>query len=274
MPNRMLKDWTNSEKMKNVSTECERLFIRLIMKADDFGCFYAEPSLVRAHCFPLILESIKEKEIKRWLIQLNETDLIRIYSSSGMKYLYIPNYDQRLRATSRKYPAPPADIVTADPPTSHGQSDNKMSAPEKGRELEEEEKGREGKSTRILKKQLEEIVKTGDGKVITWSQMPGPDHTGLTLPDLKVKAAIELLHIAKNTLATSEQILGLWEVFKIQNFTGSKFYGAPADTHSHFINWVKSQPIADIQKKIKESKPLSDHRQSQARAQMNELYGE
>jgi len=37
MPNRILRDWTDSDRVNSLSAEAERLFIRLIMKADDYG---------------------------------------------------------------------------------------------------------------------------------------------------------------------------------------------------------------------------------------------
>jgi hypothetical protein len=35
----------------------------------------------------------------------------------------------------------------------------------------------------------------------------------------------------------------LWEIFKIQNLTGEKYYKSENEVYSHFINWVKTQKI-------------------------------
>ena len=53
MPSRILRDWTDSLRFDGLSAEAERLFTRLIMKADDYGRFHADPRLLRAGCFPL-----------------------------------------------------------------------------------------------------------------------------------------------------------------------------------------------------------------------------
>jgi hypothetical protein len=53
MPTRILRDYTDSAAFDGLSAEGERLFIRLLMKADDFGRFHANPKLVKALCFPL-----------------------------------------------------------------------------------------------------------------------------------------------------------------------------------------------------------------------------
>lgn len=63
------------------------------------------------------------------------------------------------------------------------------------------------------------------------------------LPEMKVNAVIQLFKITKDTTATPEQILGLWEVFKIQNLTGKKYYQNNDAVYSHFINWSKTQKI-------------------------------
>jgi hypothetical protein len=75
-----------------------------------------------------------------------------------------------------------------------------------------------------------------------WIQFPGPEQFDLALPDDKAKAALELI-ILTGTKAEKEHIEKLWEVFKIQNFTGRKFYQSANEVFSHFINWSKTQKI-------------------------------
>lgn len=53
MPKRLLRDWTDSERMALLSAEAEALFARIIMKADDWGVFYGDPARLLAYCFPL-----------------------------------------------------------------------------------------------------------------------------------------------------------------------------------------------------------------------------
>ena len=52
MPNRILRDWTDSEPVNSLSVHAERLFVRLIMKADDYGRLTDHPKLLRAMLFP------------------------------------------------------------------------------------------------------------------------------------------------------------------------------------------------------------------------------
>jgi uncharacterized protein YdaU (DUF1376 family) len=60
---------------------------------------------------------------------------------------------------------------------------------------------------------------------------------------VKLGAACELLKISKGIDATTEQVEGLWEIFKIQNLTGEKYYSSVNEIHSHFINWIKNQNV-------------------------------
>lgn len=105
MPNRILRDWTDSFRFEKLSAESERMFIRLIMKADDYGRFHAEPRLIKAGCFPL-LEDLKTKQIERWINELCEHKLVFCYEVNTRKFLVICNYGQRLKISKAKFPAP------------------------------------------------------------------------------------------------------------------------------------------------------------------------
>jgi hypothetical protein len=74
--------------------------------------------------------------------------------------------------------------------------------------------------------------------------MPLPANVG-PLPEVKVAAAIEFYWHVKRVRLVTTQISGLWEIFKIQNLTGKKYYADEGDVHSHFINWIKSQDIPE-----------------------------
>ena len=105
MPNRMLRDWTDSQKFDGISAESERLFLRLIMKADDFGRYYGDTRLIRAHCFPL-LDNLRPNDLNRLLDDLSNRQLILRYEVQGRKFLAIVNYGQRLRSSRAKFPPP------------------------------------------------------------------------------------------------------------------------------------------------------------------------
>ena len=105
MPNRILRDWTDSKNIDKLTFEEEVIFTRLIMKADDFGKFHADPLIVRSLIFPR-RESVKTPTIEKALLRLQSLSIIKLYSINGDKYLQINNFDQRLRLKHSKFPDP------------------------------------------------------------------------------------------------------------------------------------------------------------------------
>lgn len=105
MAQRLLRDWTDSEKMNSLSQGAECLFVRLMMKADDFGSFHANPKLVKSLCFPL--KDYRESDITRWMNELQKSGLIAFYEAESKRYLNILNFGQRLRNMRNAFPQPP-----------------------------------------------------------------------------------------------------------------------------------------------------------------------
>lgn len=107
MPNRILRDWTDSLKFEQLSAEGERLFTRLLMKADDYGRFHADPRLIKAACFPL--SDIVTSQVEKWLVELASVKLVFRYSAEGREYLAVVNFSQRLKDSVPKFPPPPGE---------------------------------------------------------------------------------------------------------------------------------------------------------------------
>lgn len=104
MPNRIIRDWTDSLIIDSLKPEEEVLFVRLIMKADDHGNFHANSKMIKSLCFPL--KDIRLSDIDRWLGSLEATGLIRKYEAKGTQFLNIINFGQRLRQKKRMFPDP------------------------------------------------------------------------------------------------------------------------------------------------------------------------
>lgn len=117
----MLRDWTDSEAVNNLSVNAERFFTRLIMKADDFGRFYGDPCLLRSWLYPRIIDKVKEKEISKFIDECQKQGLVTVYEIDGKLYLEIKEFGQRLRSMKSKFPSPkvkndghPADTCQTD----------------------------------------------------------------------------------------------------------------------------------------------------------------
>ena len=88
MPSRIIKESiTTSESLSEVSAEAERLFWRLVVKADDFGLYYGNPRILASMCFPL--DPPKEQRIRAWLDELVAAGMVGTYTSDedGKKYI-------------------------------------------------------------------------------------------------------------------------------------------------------------------------------------------
>lgn len=114
MPNRILRDWTDSFTINSLDAHAERFFTRLIMKVDDFGAFHADTRLLKSYLFPL-LPDIRETDITRWLAACEKAGLVRCYvDGKSRKYLQILNFKQRMRQQVAKFPQPEGNQIPAD----------------------------------------------------------------------------------------------------------------------------------------------------------------
>jgi hypothetical protein len=110
MPRRMLRDWTNSEQVDKLTWQAEVLFTRLIMKADDYGRFYADPRLIKASLFPRRLDRVRDADISRWLTECQESGLIAVYEAQSKTYLEIKNFGQKKVHMKADYPPPEIEV--------------------------------------------------------------------------------------------------------------------------------------------------------------------
>ena len=109
MPERMLRDWTDSEAVDKLSWQAECLFVRLIMKADDYGRYHGNPKLLRSLLFPL-KDGLRDADISRWIAECETAGLLRVYTDkvSGKPFIEIRKFGQRVKeCTKSKFPEPP-----------------------------------------------------------------------------------------------------------------------------------------------------------------------
>lgn len=103
MPSRVIREgWIESTAINGLSAHAERFFLRLCLKADDFGRYIGDPTLLRSNLFPLV--NTRTAEIVRWLQECERADLIRCYTIKQKDYIEIPKFKQRLREMRSKFP--------------------------------------------------------------------------------------------------------------------------------------------------------------------------
>ena len=108
MPNRVIKESIKCSPQIDALTWFEEVvFYRLIVTADDYGCFDGRPIVIKNSLFPT-KDSVTVKSIESALSHLASVGLIYRYESNGMPYLAFPSWErhQRVRNKHRKYPQP------------------------------------------------------------------------------------------------------------------------------------------------------------------------
>ena len=147
MPNRILKESiVTSCEIDQLAPQEEVFFYRLLVVCDDFGRQDARPSVLRAKCFPLRLDRVKDKDVQKWLQSLATVGLVELYTVEGKQYVQVAKWHkhQQRRAKHSKFPGP-EDVVPE-----HESSCNHMHAnvPEESRNrgIEESESGIQSQS--------------------------------------------------------------------------------------------------------------------------------
>ena len=105
MPNRILRDWTDSFLVHELNADEERFFVRLLMKADDFGRFHGDGKLLNANLFPL--HDFERQEVEKWRDKCQQVGLVNVYQDDrGRTFLEVKNFNQRTRQQASKFPDP------------------------------------------------------------------------------------------------------------------------------------------------------------------------
>ena len=96
MPNRIIKDaiWT-SPNFNELSVQAERHFYRVLMLADDYGCFESTPAVVRGICYPL-QESIRRADIEKWQQELSDKGILQKLIDGGHGKWFVSNRGKQL----------------------------------------------------------------------------------------------------------------------------------------------------------------------------------
>ena len=106
MPNRILREGIlTSERVEMLNWAEEVFYRRLMSVVDDYGRYYARPSLILAACYPLLLKKVSDSDIEKWLSACENAALVRVYpASDGKRYLQLLDFKQQVRATVSKFP--------------------------------------------------------------------------------------------------------------------------------------------------------------------------
>ena len=120
MPNRILRDWTDSHAVNDLSAEEERFFTRLLMKADDFGRFHGQDRLLNANLFPL--HKFDDELVAEWCNACVSAGILQRYTDGkNRQYIEVLNFKQRTRQQISKFPNPNDGHMTVNGRSHDGQ---------------------------------------------------------------------------------------------------------------------------------------------------------
>ena len=108
MPSRVIKETIKTSKNVNALSDFQfRVWIHLILSADDYGRGNADPELVKNLAFPR-RKGITEKQLFDALHVLANMGMVSLYEVEGEPYYYFPKWSehQRVRQKVSKFPAP------------------------------------------------------------------------------------------------------------------------------------------------------------------------
>lgn len=110
MPSRIIRDgWLESQHINALKPDEECFYLRLCLRADDFGRYHANPFLLKSNLFPL-KENVRSTDIPRLLAACQKAGLVRCYEADAKPFLEIAKFGQRIKEGSRsKFPAPPPE---------------------------------------------------------------------------------------------------------------------------------------------------------------------
>jgi len=96
-----------SKKINAVSEGAENLYYRLYLVCDDFGCFFADPKIIKGKAYTL--RKISIEKIKKRMRELADIKLIKLYEIDGEMYymvLKFNTYQKFRRDIMRKHMVP------------------------------------------------------------------------------------------------------------------------------------------------------------------------
>lgn len=115
MGSRVIKDTIKTSRNVNALSDFQfRVWIHLILSADDYGRGSADPELVKCLAFPR-RKGITEKQLADALHVLANTGMVNLYEVDGEPYFYFPKWGehQRVRTKVSKYPDPEGENAVA-----------------------------------------------------------------------------------------------------------------------------------------------------------------
>ena len=107
-----------SFRVDKLSLGGEVFYRRLMSKVDDYGRYDAHPVLLVSACFPTRVDTVKPKDVEKWLAECMAAELLHVYEVNKKMYLQLIDWKQQIR-TDSKFPAPDEQMLSKCTSTVH-----------------------------------------------------------------------------------------------------------------------------------------------------------
>lgn len=113
MPNRMLREGIlKSPRIAKLGWPEEVFYRRLMSVVDDHGRYHADEGMLRAACYPRLLNKVSDSDIGKWLAICAGAALVRVYpAQDGERYLQMLDFHQQIRSAKSKFPEPSVECA-------------------------------------------------------------------------------------------------------------------------------------------------------------------
>lgn len=215
--------------------------------ADKEGRFKWKPTELKLDILPY-----DELDFEKVLQCLIDFEFIKKYVVDGKQYGLIPTFKehQRITGTEKNYESKLPEF-NGNTMESHDVSIENTSNTQEKSQIIDNQTAFQDDSIETLRQVGKEYKKGEKRKEYkkgeNFNTMPFAENFN-GIPENKIGASIELVRITKSVDINKKNVQDLWEVFKVQNLTGTKYYSDEEAVYSHFINWIKIQNFKEIKK--------------------------
>lgn len=88
-----------------------------------------------------------------------------------------------------------------------------------------------------------ENVIANETKVLANGFFAGENNMSMALSELQIGTSIQYLHVGRQIKADRNLILNLWQIFKVKEFTGKKWYANEGAVYTHFLNNLRYEKV-------------------------------
>lgn len=235
--------------LATMSFQAHLLWVGTWNFSDDAGVIEADLMLMRSNIFPR-RKDVSIEQIGQWIEELVAAKFIIPFDYEDESY-----YLQRTFHVHQKIDKPQpskvnSDIIrrmidecsTIDRPCIVKESNSRV----KGKESETHAQENPSDSPKKEKKK-KKPPRSAPPPLLANGIRPGVEEMGMELPEMDVGMAIQRVRLTSGFKVTKEQVMGSWQVFKSQYFTGEKYYSSPKEIFKHFSNWIKDQKFSNGQ---------------------------